>query len=203
MPAKSPRQPTEARQAEIVLTLLQLAANRSALEITTTDVAKAMNVSQGALFRHFPTKEAIRLAVVDWIESNLMQRLDGVRAAAASPVEALRGMFLAHVEFFLEYPGAPRFIFGELQQPDHTPVKARVCDLMAHYRQRLEAVLDAAAATGEIRPQLDRQAASALFLGAIQGLVIQSMALGDAASIPRQAEAVLALYLDGLEVHRQ
>ncbi len=58
------RQSTELRQAEIIATMLHLAAERNPADITTTDIAKAMRVTQGALFRHFATKEAIRLAVV-------------------------------------------------------------------------------------------------------------------------------------------
>ena len=63
------RQSTESRQAEIIATMIALAAERNPAEITTTDIAKAMQVTQGALFRHFPTKEAIRLAVIESIEA--------------------------------------------------------------------------------------------------------------------------------------
>lgn len=199
MTAKPSRQPTEDRQAEIVLTLLRLAAGRSALDITTSDIAQAMNLSQGALFRHFPTKEAMRLAVVAWIETKLLQLLDAARASASSPVDALRAMFLAHVDFFIAHPGVPRFIFGELQQADRTPLKERVRELMARYRERLAAVLDAASAAGLIRPGTDHAAAAALFLGAIQGLVIQSMVSGSMDGMRAQAEAVFGLYVQGLE----
>jgi AcrR family transcriptional regulator len=69
------RQSTELRQAEIIATMLRLAAERNPADITTTDIAKAMRVTQGALFRHFATKEAIRLAVVEWIEAQLLGAL--------------------------------------------------------------------------------------------------------------------------------
>ena len=71
------RQSTELRQAEIIATMLHLAAERNPADITTTDIAKAMRVTQGALFRHFATKEAIRLAVVEWIEAQLLGALLG------------------------------------------------------------------------------------------------------------------------------
>ena len=50
----NPRQSTESRQAEIIATVVALAAERNPADVTTTDIAKAMNVTQGALFRHFP-----------------------------------------------------------------------------------------------------------------------------------------------------
>ncbi|SFN87663.1 transcriptional regulator, TetR family [Formivibrio citricus] len=199
MPSKPPRQSTETRQAEIVSTLLRLAAGRSAAEITTTDIAKAMHLTQGALFKHFPSKEAIRLAVMDWIEEALMQRLLEARQQAATPVAALRAMFMAHVAFVIEHPGAPRLVFGELQQPDDSPVKQRVCQLMQRYRAMLSAILEEATAARLIRPDIDRPAAAALFLGAIQGLVIQSMVAGTVQQLKAQAPAVFNLYLNGLE----
>lgn len=179
-------------------TLVRLAAQQSALEITTADIAKAMNLSQGALFKHFPNKEAIRLAVVDWIEATLMQRLNAARQTATTPLVALHDMFMTHVRFFIEYPGAPRFIFGELQQAEATPVKSRVCLLMQHYRFLLNDTLGTALAAGLIRANIDRAAAAALFLGAIQGLVIQAMVSGQTAQSEAQAETIFQLYLLGL-----
>ena len=81
MPVNS-RQSTESRQAEIIATVVALAADRNPAEVTTTDIAKAMNVTQGALFRHFPNKEAIRLAVIEWIETQLMSRLGDAQVSA-------------------------------------------------------------------------------------------------------------------------
>lgn len=199
MPAKNSRQSTDARQAEIVATLVRLSAERSASEITTTDIARAMNVSQGALFRHFPTKEAIRLAVVDWIDATLMQRLLEARQHASSPVGALRDMFMAHVAFAIEYPGAPRLVFGELQQPNESPIKHGVCRLMQHYRELLSEILETAASANLVRSDIDRPAAAALYLGAIQGLVIQSMVSGTTQHLMEQAQAVFGLYRQGLE----
>lgn len=199
METRQSRQPTESRQSEIVATLVRLSAEHSSTEITTADIAKAMNLTQGALFRHFPTKEAIRLAVVAWIEDNLLGRVDQARRQAASSLQALEAMFLAHVTFVMEHPGAPRLVFGELQQPADSPLKQGVSRLIQRYHALLGEVLDAAAREGALRPGLDRAAAAALFLGAIQGLVMQAMLLGSTDRLIDQARGVFALYRHGLE----
>ncbi|MFH1989074.1 MAG: TetR/AcrR family transcriptional regulator, partial [Pseudomonadota bacterium] len=129
----SPRQSTESRQAEIVATMVRLSAERSPADITTTDIAKAMNVTQGALFRHFASKEAIRLAVVEWIEAHLMFELMAAKESSSDALTALKAMFMTHVAFAKAYPGAPRLIFGELQQPASSPVKQRVQQIMQRY----------------------------------------------------------------------
>lgn len=192
------RQSTELRQAEIIATMLHLAAERNPADITTTDIAKAMRVTQGALFRHFATKEAIRLAVVEWIEAQLLGALLAARQAAPDALAALRAMFLAHVRFAQAYPGVPRLIFAELQQAEASPVRLMVHKIMQRYRQVLAETLALAMAAKRIRADVDCQAAASLFLGGIQGLVIQAMLSGAGAALERQAEAVLDLYLAGL-----
>lgn len=197
MPLSS-RQSTESRQAEIIATVVALAAQRNPAEVTTTDIAKAMKVTQGALFRHFSTKEAIRLAVIEWIETQLMSRLGSAQASAPDVLNGLEAMFLAHVRFVREFPGVPRLIFAELQQPDSSPVRRRVHDIMRRYRQTLAETLGRAKAAQLIRDDVDIQAAAALFLGAIQGLVMQSMLGGVPADAEDPVIGVLHLYLASL-----
>ena len=194
----SPRQSTESRQAEIIATMLALAAEGNPADITTTDIAKAMNVTQGALFRHFSSKELIRLAVAEWVEAHLMARLGAARQAAPDALRGLEAMFLAHMQFIRELPGVPRFVFAELQQPGDSPVRQRVQRIMQRYRQTVAEALESAKAMQLIRQDLDCHAAAALFLGAIQGLVIQAMLGASPEEVDEQGLAVLRLYLSVL-----
>jgi TetR/AcrR family transcriptional regulator len=194
----NPRQSTESRQAEIISTVVALAAERNPADVTTTDIAKAMNVTQGALFRHFPTKEAIRLAVIEWIETQLMAKLGDAQASAHDVLSGLEAMFMAHVKFIREFPGVPRLVFAELQQPDSSPVRQRVQQIMRRYRQMLAEILGKAKAAQLIRSDVDVQAAAALFLGAIQGLVMQSMLGGVSPDAEEPVLGVLCLYLASL-----
>ncbi len=194
----SPRQTTESRQAEIIATVVALAAERNPADVTTTDIAKVMNVTQGALFRHFPTKEAMRLAVIEWIETQLMANLGDAQASAPDVLSGLEAMFLAHVKFIREFPGVPRLVFAELQEPDSSPVRQRVQQIMRRYRQMLAENLGIAKAAQLIRDDVDVRAAAVLFLGAIQGLVMQSMLGGVSSDTEETVIGVLHLYLAGL-----
>ena len=155
---------SETRQAEIVAAVLQLAAERSPALITTGDIAKAVSLTQGAVFRHFPSKDAIWLAVIDWVESNLLDSLESAAQSAATPLACLQAVFMAHIGFVMQHPGVPRLIFNELQQPDDTPVKISVRSILERYRQLLLRLLDAAEANGQINPGIDKGAAGMLFI---------------------------------------
>lgn len=193
------RLPTEERQAEIVAAALRLARESSPALVTTGDIAEAINVTQGAVFKHFPTKDAIWLAAMRWIAGELKGRLLDAVDRAPTPREALRAMFRAHVEFVIAHPGVPRLIFHELQQPAETLVKREVRALLKAYRALLLTQLARAAAQGQIAPGLDHDAAATGFVGIVQGLVMQSMLGGPPAAMRQQAAKVFALFERGLE----
>jgi len=197
MPAVS-RLPTEARQAEIVAAALQLARATSPPLITTADLAAAVGVSQGAVFRHFANKDAIWTAVMQWVRTQLLAALDDAAAAATQPLPALEAVFKAHLRFVVAHPGVPRIIFHELQHPGETAVKREVRALLQAYRALLLRLLGEAARRGELAAGVDPEAAAALFVGAVQGLVMQSMAAGRPIPLKTGADAVFSLLLRGL-----
>ena len=137
-----------------------------------------MNLTQGALFWHFPNKEAIWQAVMEWVAEHLLNKIDNATQAIESPVMAMEAMFMSHVEFVVEYPGVPRMIFGELQHTEETPAKHMVQSLIQCYGERLQRLIDKVKASGELPSSLDNEAAI-LFIGTIQGLVMQLLLIGD------------------------
>jgi len=197
---KSPKQRTEVRQAGLVEAALLLAAQRSPADITTADLAHAVGISQGAVFKHFASKEAIWLAVLDWVAETLMTRLkNAAEGANRDALPALRAVFLAHVDFVMSYPGVPRLIFQELQRPGDTALKSRVRALMQRYHQLLLTVLQQAKAQQALRPGIDLQAAAVLFIGSVQGLVMQAMIADDVQTMAAQAPGVYAILQKGLQ----
>lgn len=190
--------PADERRAVTVEAVVQLAAEQNPSEITTTAIAKHMGVTQGALFKHFPTKDAILQAVMEWVAERLIARTDKAAQAAASPLAAIEAMFMAHVEFVAEHPGVPRMLFGELQRAELTAPKRMAQALIRRYGERLHRLIDEGIARGELNPALDVEAAATLFVGTIQGLVMQSLLAGDVANIRRDAPRVFAIYRRGI-----
>lgn len=188
------RFPTEARQTGIVTAVLALAAQRSPASITTGDIAGVLGLTQGAVFKHFPSKDAIWLAVMAWVEVNLYAALERAEHEAPSAWEGLQAVFMAHVRFVVEHPGVPRLIFSELQQADDTPVKAQVRRLLGRYRELLLRLLTAAEQGGRLRGGVDKAAAASLFIGTIQGLVMQSMLAGSCEHMAAEAGRAFVLY---------
>ena len=190
---------TEERQAEIVAAALRLARESSPALITTSDLAAAIGVTQGAVFKHFATKEAIWLACLRWVHAALLDAMNEAAAAASdAPFAALEAVFKAHVAFVVAHPGVPRVIFHELQGPADSAVKREVQGLLKDYRKLLQRLLDAEAARGTLDAGADLDAAATLFVGIVQGLVMQAMAAGGVAAMKARAAPLFAIFERGL-----
>ena len=189
---------SEDRRAATVGAVIALAADHDPGEISTTAIAKHMGVTQGALFKHFPTKDAILEAVMTWVADRLLARVDSAASAMPTASQALEAVFLAHTSFVTEHPGVPRMMFGELQRAGSTAPKRMAATMLRQYAERLRLQLERGRASGEFAPQLDMEAAATLFVGTIQGLVMQALIAGDVQRISRDAPRVFAIYLRGI-----
>lgn len=194
----APHLPAEERRAATVEAVIELAARQNPEEITTTAIARHMNLTQGALFRHFPTKDAIFEAVMGWVAERLLDRVERAAAGADGPLAALEAMFHAHAEFVVEHPGVPRLLFGQLQRAEDTVPKRLARTLVARYGERLQAVIADGQAAGEIAADIDRDAAAGAFIGALQGLVMQSLLAGDVTLLRERVPGAFTIYRRGI-----
>lgn len=190
--------PADQRRTATVEAVVRLAAEQNPSDITTAAIAQHMGLTQGALFRHFPNKETILQAVMSWVTERLLARVDDAAGTAASPLAALEAVFMTHIDFVSKHPGVPRMIFGELQRPAGSLPRRMVQALIHHYGERLRRLLETGKVQGELDAHLDVDAAAVLFIGTIQGLVMQSLLAGDVAGIRRDAPRVFAIYRRGI-----
>jgi hypothetical protein len=116
----------------------------------------------------------------------------------AAPLLSLQSVFMAHVDFVIEYPGVPRIIFQELQHAQDSSLKASVRALMQRYRLLVIDLLRDAKARGLLATNIDIPSAAVLFMGSVQGLVMQSMLTGQVQAMATQAPGVFAIYLRGI-----
>lgn len=198
MSPQSKNLPADERRAVTIESVVALAGTQNPSKITTAAIAKHMNLTQGALFRHFPSKEAIWQAVMEWMTESLLAKIDKSTQGIESSLGAMEAMFMSHIEFVTEYPGVPRMVFGELQSAESTPARLVVQSFIQLYGERLYLLIDKGKANGELPVSLDSEAAAILFIGAIQGLVMQSLLIGDVGRMQRDAPRIFAIYMRGI-----
>ncbi|SFR56475.1 transcriptional regulator, TetR family [Marinobacter daqiaonensis] len=187
-------QNTEQRQSTIVEAVVHLCGEQDPSTLTTARITEEVGLSQGALFKHFPSKSCLWESVARWVSEQLDQRVFSVADEHERADKALEAMFLAHIRFIARNPGIPRLMLGELQKPGNRPAKRIVRQTLSNYRQKVITLINRGVGQQCITATIDTEAAAVLYLGAIQGLVVQAMIGGDIQSLEQTAPRIFRLY---------
>jgi AcrR family transcriptional regulator len=181
------------RQDEIIKAAVELAGREGMDNVTTQGIADAIGVTQGAIFRHFPTKDAIWISVVHWARGRLMGVVDMAASQASNPLEAVEKIFFAHIGFADKYPALPRVLLSA-----NPHLKQIMKEMLAGYEERIAAFLSAAKTLSLVRRDLDESDAATLFIAMVQGLVMHVLILRAKKSLIGEARRVFPIYMAGI-----
>lgn len=197
----NPRKNLTAEQRRIVTVeaVVDLAAKQNPNNITTAAIAKHMDLTQGALFRHFSNKEAIWQAVMEWVSERLLSKITKAADGADNPLLALEAVFSTHIEFIVAHPGVPRMLFGELQRAESSPAKKLVHLMLKKYGVLITSLIEEGKTLNLVAADINANAASIMFIGSIQGLVMQSMLGGDINLMKDNATGIYKLFSQSIE----
>jgi TetR/AcrR family transcriptional regulator len=191
------------RKRQIVEIALALVAEHGADAVSAQLIANTIGLSQPAVFRHFPTKEALWTAVIAWLQD----RLADVRSQARGnqhhppPIWVLRRMFLGHVELIIRYPGLAKVVFSDHIRHQYPRLHEQFQTLHRQYEREVIALLEDAARRSVLPSATDLQAAAMLFFCAIQGLAFQfAIARYRRSRVWESAARVFTLYMSAIGV---
>jgi AcrR family transcriptional regulator len=150
IPAERPTQRSQAkadRRAALLDAAATLFAERGFNGVSIEDLGSAAGVSGPAVYRHFPSKQAVLAALLVGVSDHLLTGGTEVEDASADRAAALRGLIAFHVDFALTEPDTIRVQDRDL---DALPTDARreVRRLQRRYIELWMRVL------GELHPSL-------------------------------------------------
>ncbi|MDO8310472.1 MAG: TetR/AcrR family transcriptional regulator C-terminal domain-containing protein, partial [Sideroxyarcus sp.] len=145
------------------------------------------------------TKDDIWVAVVEWIRDRLMKVVGKAAADATDPLNAIERMFFAHITFISKHPAIPRLLFSELLHKKNSKLRQLIEGIISGYEAKIAGLLDAAKSQSLVSDDLDSQSAAVLYIGMIQGLVMQSSIFGGKRSLQHQAEKTFPIFFHGIK----
>lgn len=194
------RLPAEERQEEIIKAAVELAGDHGVDGVTTQDMANAVGITQGAIFRHFPTKDMIWLGVVHWVRGRLMSVVDMAASEGSNPLDALERMFFAHLGFVDKVPAIPKLIFTDQLLKKNPRIKTLIRSILADYEAKVTGLLAQAKEQNLVRSDLDEQSAAVMFTGIIQGLVLRVSIIEARKSLIAEGKLVFPIFLQGIAI---
>jgi AcrR family transcriptional regulator len=161
------------RKAEIVATTLRLADELGPDRLTTQAVADAVGLTQPGVFRHFPTKQGLWLAVAEAIDATMTEAWQAALASSYAPLDRLALLIRTQLHQIEGNPAIPAILHSRELQTENAELRDRFRSLMIRLQWLLRAELIAARDVGLIRGDVDPDDGAILLISLVQGLAIR------------------------------
>ncbi|MBI3203308.1 MAG: TetR/AcrR family transcriptional regulator [Polyangiaceae bacterium] len=168
---RTTRRPTAQRQDELTSAALELIATRGISALTTRALAAHVGITGGAIFRHFPTLDALLDAVVARVETLLAGTLPD---EALPPRERLARFVEARSTAVGSQVGVLQLVSSEQFQLALPPAAvARLQKCVDQTRAYVVGALRAGQTDGSIRDDIDAKSLAVIVLGTTRLLAMK------------------------------
>jgi TetR/AcrR family transcriptional regulator len=125
------------RKNQILQTLAQMLERPVAERVTTAALAKRLDVSEAALYRHFSGKAQMFEGLIDFVESTLFALINKITTDEKSGVRQVEAVISVLLGFAQKNRGMTRVLIGDALVNEDDALQQRINQL----HERLEATL--------------------------------------------------------------
>jgi AcrR family transcriptional regulator len=162
------------------------------------DIVRASRTSKGAVYHHFPKKEALFLALVDEFSARLAESVAAGIGDAHGALGKVEAALRSGLETFARHRELARILLLESVSLGPAYERKRA-DIHGRFADLIRAYLDQAAAEGSI-PPLDTRVATLAWLGAVNEVVIQWLHAGEPDLLAEVVPALTPMLLRSIGV---
>jgi hypothetical protein len=124
---KMPKKTKAERQQQVLETLInELNSEGGMQRVTTERLAKAVGVSEGALYRYFPSKAKMFEALIEKIEQTLNSYVAASKRRENGTEAIIKSIIYSVIEFAHKNPGVTRILTGHALMFEDDTLKARI-----------------------------------------------------------------------------
>lgn len=125
------------RKTQILETMADMLGQPHSARITTAALARRLNLSEGALYRHFSSKATLFENLILGIEAQLLEDLSHINLTESDPRKLLQKQVHALLLFAERHPGLTRVLTGDALATEDQGLQANLNKLIA----RIQAIL--------------------------------------------------------------
>ena len=119
------------RQLDIMQTLAKMLEKKGPIKITTASLAKECGITEGAIYRHFPSKRKIFSGLVDFCEQSILELISDVNSSDDDALNKVENILLILVSFSEKNPGIARLLTREAFSVDQAALEERIRQLFS------------------------------------------------------------------------
>ena len=129
------RETTEIRQEQIKKAVLEIIAEEGLHNISTRNLAKKIGFSEGAIFRHFPSKRDIIKGIMDDVANDLIGSLRSIVISPIKSEEKLYNYLCRNVKYLKENRGITILLFSEATHLGDKELKEKLNQILSEQKQ--------------------------------------------------------------------
>jgi len=183
----------EERRVQLVAAAVRAFSRRGITSTRHVDVASEAGTSPATVFHYFPTREALRGAVVDEVEGMLRGFTESAAAAGVPPLETLKRIAHAFDRAVDAQMDLVRIWLDWSTAVDDT-LWTRYLEFHDWATALISTAIDRGQKSGDLRRGLHPQDASRIFLGAAYEVSQMKLRGTPAAEVDRLIDALIALF---------
>lgn len=174
---------------KILQAAVKLFARQGYHKTTMTDLAQAIQLTTGAIFHYFPTKEALLEGVVNWLARGIRIYSNLIENAQEGSLQLVEEIIRVMCEHYHRNPEATICLAAlatEFAGSNH-PMEERL-------KQVYDLFVEAFAKRLQSHPRIsDPRAAAIAFLGSVQGIAIQGLLRESEYTIDQLAHGLVSM----------
>ena len=146
--------------------------------ITTAGLARAVGVSEAALYRHFPSKAKMFEGLIEFIEDSIFTLINRILKEEVSSLKRCENILSLLLGFSERNPGLTRILSGDILTGETERLRVRV----GQFYERLETQLKQVLREGEMNKEFTLtapvQSQANLLLAVAEGRIVQFVRSG-------------------------
>jgi AcrR family transcriptional regulator len=159
------------RQTEIIDIAINIIDKKGIQGLTIKNLSKEIGISEPAIYRHFESKVAILLAILN-IFSDLSQMFSGIMETyEATAKEKIQFMFGKMIDVFTETPALVAVFFSEDIFKNEKVLKEKVISIQNRNQNTIENIIKKGKEKNEIRNDIDTKSLAVIVMGSLRLLV--------------------------------
>lgn len=161
------------RRQQILETLAHELETHPGTRITTAGLAKAVGVSEAALYRHFASKAKMFEALIDFAEESVFGLINKVLAQETTVSGKCEKILQLLLGFAERNPGITRILLGDALVGENERLRSRVGQFFERIRTQLRQILREANLEGDQRAAITIDAAADAMMTQVEGKMSQ------------------------------
>ena len=161
------------RQNEIINKAVELIANGGIQNLTIKNLAKAIGVSEPALYRHFANKYAILDAILESFREVAFEVLKNEEASGGSSLDKIGHFINDRYNRAVSNPNMAKVMFSEEIFQDDPRLAEKVLQIMHSHKESIHRIIKVGQEKGEIRDDFDSLALFRIIFGPVRLLIKQ------------------------------